>query len=101
MILVNDVDDTPFVYKSISVTFKDRLVFAEVKKDQKKLLTGIDAGNLPALIVIPRGKDESPIFYDGAMKTGALKLFLDEFALPKQSKRGKKVKGDSKDHSEL
>ena len=93
-ILFTDKPKTAPLYKALSLEFKDRMVFGEVRHSVKSLVEEFGIEKFPTLIVIPTG-DEEPVKYKGNLKPDLLTEFLEKYAKP-LSKSSSKAKGSSK-----
>lgn len=63
VVLFTDRKNTAPLFKSLSKTYKDKLVFGEIKKD-KDLLEKFKITSVPKLLVLTDPHDYSGEFYD-------------------------------------
>jgi protein disulfide-isomerase A6 len=99
VILFTDKSNTPDLYKALSVSYKDRLLFGEIKKAKTDLVEKFKVEKFPTVLVIPKEVDAKPVVHTGSIKSADIKAFLDKYAveLPKKEKAVKKEKPAKKE----
>lgn len=84
VILFTEKDSTPLIYKGLSNYFYDRIVFAEVAKNETELCQKFNITNFPTILILENNffaKENPKIHkYEGHMFIGDLKAFIDKFA---------------------
>jgi len=74
------------VIKSLAMQLSGRMVFAEILKNERKLVRSYGVEKFPTLFVIPvGGDDDSLLFYSGRFTGASLLPWLDARALPGDS----------------
>lgn len=89
--------------KYLSTEFRRRLLLAEVHptKPNKEVMDKYGVKDLPAMVVIPAGKDEAAIVYDGdGFTKNKLQSFLSKYALKDKVFPAKKKKEEEEEQKE-
>lgn len=93
VLLVTDKKATPPLFKALSIEFKDRLVFGEVRKsDSSKVIESLEISSFPTILLLPKEIGGEKIPYTGASKYAELGQFLSEYAAPETKKKTKAEK---------
>lgn len=88
VLLFTDKATTAPLYKALSVDFGDeRLLFGEVKKAEKDVVSQFGVTKYPTLFVI--SPEAGLVPYTGKIKHEPLYQFLEQYALQKQDKKGR------------
>src|SRR5690554_2045596 len=69
------------MYKGLATDMKDRMIVAEMRAPSDEVLKEYKIDNLPALVVFPKGSQES-IMYAGELKRDPLLEFMNQYAEP-------------------
>lgn len=73
------------MYKGLATEFKDRMVVAEMRTPSDDTLAKYNIEKLPALVVFPKGSEESTVF-SGELKHEPILEFFSEHAGPANKK---------------
>jgi protein disulfide-isomerase A6 len=68
VLLVTDKKATPPLFKALSIEFRDRLVFGEIRKSDSKDVIASSFGitEFPTILVLPKEKDGNTVTYKGS-----------------------------------
>ena len=93
VILFTKKKKTSRIIKGLTAEYFNRLPFAEVHISQKKIVKEFGVESFPQIVVVRVGGDGTKdiVRYDGDLKFGDLKTFLDGYALEKPSIKGAKI----------
>ncbi|KAJ3169341.1 hypothetical protein HDU87_000661 [Geranomyces variabilis] len=105
-ILVSQKSSTPPLLKALSVEYRDRVHFGELRASEKETISKLNVSAFPAVILFPKDSKD-PVVYDGKLKHAGLTEFLDKHAGSKlktppkteskaDKKKAEKAKKDSK-----
>ena len=67
VLLVTDKKATPPLFKALSIEFRDRLVFGEIRKSDSAdiIASSLEITEFPTILVLPKGKEGTAIAYKG------------------------------------
>ncbi|KAJ3149461.1 hypothetical protein HDU89_003825 [Geranomyces variabilis] len=95
-ILVSQKSSTPPLLKALSVEYRDRIYFGELRASEKDTISKLNISTFPAVILFAKDSKD-PVVYDGQLKHAGLTEFLDKYAGPKpKSSTKKESKADKK-----
>lgn len=84
VVLFTEKDSTPLIYRGLSNYFYDRIVFAEVGKNETELCEKFNVTSFPTIMVLENNffaKENYKVHkYEGMMFISDLKAFIDKFA---------------------
>lgn len=84
VILFTEKESTPLIYRGLSNYFYDRIVFAEVGKNETQICENFNITKFPTLLVLENNffsQEEPNVYkYEGMMFIGDLKEFIEKFA---------------------
>lgn len=92
VILISEKEGVAPLYRALSLYFKDRLHFAQVKSSDDELVSRFGATDVPALIV--QKTDGEQVKYDGDLKALPIREFLEQFAAPREEVEEDEVGGE-------
>lgn len=79
ILLFSSKSQTSALYKSLSLRYKSKISFGEVRKSAAKILDKFQVKNSPALVAVCGGDERTTIQYDGEMKNSQLVRWLNSF----------------------
>lgn len=84
VILFTEKESTPLIYRGLSNYFYDRIIFAEVGKNETDLMERFNIDKFPTILVIENNffAKENPLIhkYEGLIFIGELKKFIEKYA---------------------
>ncbi|KAI8978532.1 thioredoxin-like protein [Pilobolus umbonatus] len=83
VLLFTHKPSTTPLYKAVSVEFKNKVLFGEVKQSEKKLVTELGIESFPTLLLIP--PQASPVVFDTKktkLNSQSLKAFIQPYVNP-------------------
>ncbi|KAJ3158261.1 hypothetical protein HDU86_002970 [Geranomyces michiganensis] len=100
-ILVSQKSSTPPLLKALSVEYRDRVHFGELRASEKETVAKLNVSSYPAVILFAKDSKD-PVVYDGKLKHAGLTEFLDKYAgpKPKTATKKKESKADKKKTSQ-
>jgi protein disulfide-isomerase A6 len=70
---------TSALWKSLAIDFQGRIILAQVRDTQEKVLNEFTVKEFPSMVILPGGNSPG-IVYKGEMKRDPLFQFLSEYA---------------------